>query len=179
MRKLYEEGYSACSIAKLFNTRHQTVIYHLRKKGIEIRRRNYFQKPKIKIPTDKGVLGYIAGLLDGEGGIHFNFNKKRKTLSIEVAICNTNFQIIDWLKRSLNAGHISEENKPLPHARTRKTLYKWRLSTCADVLLLLRALLPHLRIKKDSALKAIKFCEDMLEKKGIAFRGKTPDTYRM
>lgn len=111
--------------------------------------------PPITIPTDSAALGYIAGLVDGEGNINISTAfcvGKSKSLSYHarVVITNTNELLMVWLLESLG-GTI--ENR-----RHRKPNWKpsWNWAVYGDnAASLLKAIKPYLVIKKDQATLAM------------------------
>lgn len=114
-------------------------------------------------------LGYLAGLIDGEGCIHMSDKRISKSKSkgirrptrpyrgtirtyrgrvnftTAVSICNTNFAIIDWLYSNFG-GTIHSQKKPgKPHWNLRKT---WIMSPANQIKPILEAVLPFIVAKR-------------------------------
>ena len=98
----------------------------------------------------KTELAYIAGIIDGEGSISLVPSKLKRangrSIFPLVRIANTNFGLIDWLGHRLAGGRhytdqVSERRKPVAHIG-------WASN---EAVLLLKAVLPYLVIKKPHA----------------------------
>lgn len=91
IKRLYEEGYSIEYISKVVGISRSKVFYHLKNMNIE-RRHDMKGKFKltIKVPKEEWKLGYIAGIIDGEGTISFSksrLGRFRKQPFIPVKTC--------------------------------------------------------------------------------------------
>lgn len=146
--KLYNRGKSVKELSEIFNVTKAAIYEGFRKKGIV----SNFDRAQaiLREPTQKQLI-YFAGLFDGEGSINI-LHKKPRYFSLNIAITNTNIQVINWLKYNFN-GHIRISNKQnLKH----KTTYNWT-STSIQARKLLEQSLPYLIIKKEQAIIAIEF----------------------
>jgi hypothetical protein len=92
-------------------------------------------------------LGYLAGLLDGEGSIALRSYGQYW----RVRINKTDKEIIDWL--ATIGGTTSRQAQ----GYNRKDMWEWSLADQEDVHDLLSAVLPYLktRTKREKALKAV------------------------
>ena len=91
---------------------------------------------------------YIAGILDGEGSISIT-----NQFYLDVKIRNTNKTVLEWIQNLTPArGHI--------YADKRRVLFCYSLQfSSKQALLLLKPLMPYLKIKKRQALLAFKFLQ--------------------
>ena len=104
----------------------------------------------ITVPTDPAVLGYIAGMFDGECNLYM---RKEASIGVRVAIYSTTAEVIDWFAAQVGG------NVRWDHNRTRRRGWKpigsWEVYRARDAHALLTALLPYLIIKRDVAVKAL------------------------
>ncbi|MBI4144681.1 LAGLIDADG family homing endonuclease [Candidatus Woesearchaeota archaeon] len=108
----------------------------------------------IHLPRSPRVLGYIAGLLDGEGTVAlFNRNDVVGKKHPYVSIGNTNHRLILWLYKTMGGTVTSGWTGNTKHKRC----YVWRLQGTLNVLAFLRVMQPMLRIKNTK--EVIRFCE--------------------
>lgn len=97
-------------------------------------------------------IGYVAGILDGEGTISVSYSQSRHarqpTLSARVSVGSTHRGVLDWL-RSLFGGNVYEHKGNQVHTRA-KTYWTWVVQgrPAMDVVTLAE---PHLRIKREQA----------------------------
>ena len=150
--KLNKEGYTIEEIARILRCRETKVSKIVKEMGLprwQRRGRNYLNDT-IKIPSSEWKLGYIAGLLDGEGTI--TIWRKQPYCSIT----NTSKEVMEWLANNLG-GTIY---KPKRREKATKDIYLWSLSRTKDIAKLLRILLPYLIIKRREAEKVIALCEE-------------------
>lgn len=110
---------------------------------------------------DNTIVGYTAGIIDGEGCITISFqkysvkrNRSRHRLTVDVA--NTNRVLLEWLQKNWG-GHIYESK---PQKIIHKIGYHWKLQGI-NTIELLRAVLPYLILKKEQALLALAFLRTM------------------
>lgn len=107
---------------------------------------------------EKGILlAYLAGIFDGEGYIHINKTSSEKSMkawqrktpnyALNVGITNTHLGILETYKK-LFGGSIYD--------RTSKRIFEYRIDRKIAVVML-KALLPYLVIKKEQAKIAIAF----------------------
>lgn len=103
-------------------------------------------------------LGYIAGILDGEGSIYVVH--KRKYPVFGISINNTDKELIDWLHSKLLAGNMYTRKKEKAGFLGHKTQYQLMIIRKNEVYTILNTLLPFLRIKQYKALLVIAMIED-------------------
>jgi len=111
----------------------------------------YQLKPlTIKLPKDK--VGYLAGLIDGEGSITLSHH--HTWWQIKVRIFNTSPELMNFLKETF--GGIVYTQKQLNKAiKATKTYYVWEVKGKRNVKALLEAVIPFLVIKKKQAQEAL------------------------
>ena len=157
--ELYNKGHSTTKIAEELGISTSVIHKILRKAGITSR---YTKNIKITIPSSKEDLAYIAGILDGEGCIQVRLLKhngsKWGMMKCEVIIVNTSKELIDWLSKKLNLD-IGVRKRKNPKW---KPCYYVKTTNMYEVLLLLKALLPYLIVKRKQAEEAIKLIEEYL-----------------
>lgn len=112
---------------------------------------------------DPSELGWLAGILDGEGSIYARI-RKRSTGElrpfIEVcAVANTNWKVIERAKEILWK-ITGRAFRATPYQRgTNKKIWLVFITKKRTIAAVLSALHPHMVGKKDQAEKAIKLCE--------------------
>lgn len=87
---------------------------------------------------------YVAGLIDGEGCI----TRNNKCWRVQIAM--THEGVIRWLG---TFGGTVRERKV---SGNRQPCWRWLVMRQRDVLLLLEVVIPYLRVKKQSAIHAVK-----------------------
>lgn len=99
---------------------------------------------QLSLPADPTVLGYIAGLMDGEGYIR-TLSDSRCYISIGV----TNEPVIRWL--GAFGGKVYRYERPAGY----QTVFTWRVHRQRDSAALLQAVLPYLIVKRERAQGAL------------------------
>lgn len=99
----------------------------------------HFRPTSVRLPSTDREMGYVAGLLDGEGCI----TKNNGRWKIQIAM--TDEGVIRWLGEM--GGTVRERRVK----GVRRPCWRWLLMRQADVYALLVALLPLLRVKQDQA----------------------------
>jgi hypothetical protein len=164
-------------LASMFGVSCTPVYKWLRYYGIPIRRgcgrsaniyRNYKPSALVKGDVSDFDLGYICGIIDGEGSIGITQQKRKDegiTLRPYVQIVNTDYEAIKFLQSELGGDiqiHVSKNSKE-------KDTYHLRIMNTQLVLNTLRKILSGLKIKREQAILVIEFCESRL--KGAIERG--------
>jgi NUMOD3 motif len=101
-------------------------------------------RPTVTIPSDPVKLAYVAGLIDGEGSVGI-----RKTGTPYVTIYNTHLGVMHWLWGTLGGTFSAVDN------RGRVMCYAWRVQSLRNSQALIRAVLPFLIIKRESAARTL------------------------
>ena len=107
------------------------------------------------------TLAYLAGLVDGEGSISIKYNKKTKVYSATIAVGMTQKEGLDLLVETFG-GKLREDLT----SNRKSTMYRWQLTSKPDVTRVLEALLPYLRVKKELAVKVLRFYSEGIFQKG-------------
>lgn len=109
----------------------------------------------------KTDLAYTAGIIDGEGCIYIakataQYNKLRPRYGLFIKVASTDEWLCQWLKFAWGGSIILIPN----HSRNTKwsDAWNWTIQT-NQALLLLKAILPYLRLKRPQAELAIQFQE--------------------
>lgn len=136
---------------------HDTCIAKMlwRKHGYRARK---IRPLSLNIPTDAGSLGYVAGIIDGEGSIITGMKHTPTHFRIVVGI--TDKEVIDFLA-AIGGRQYAEQ----PADPNHKTMHRWVVARQRDVRAILEAVLPYmqLRTKREKAEKAIASISAMLE----------------
>jgi hypothetical protein len=155
----YHEGCSMAEIANEAGVTHSTVQRALTQLGIKTRPHG-LRSVTINIPVDPGVLGYLAGLFDGEGNLQFK-SRTSRSVACKIAIYSTTAAVMKWLKDNIG-GTVCWGTKRV-ETKGWKPIGIWEVYRAREVDLLLRAMLPYLIIKRRSAEQAIKLFSDRLQ----------------
>jgi len=157
--ELYNEGHSTTRIANELGI--STATIHKILKEAEIATRNTWDI-KITIPSSKEDLAYIAGILDGEGCVQVRLLKRKNSkwyrIKTEITFSNTCKELIDWLSKKLNL-KVYERKHINPKWNT---CYYVKVGNMYECLLLLKALLPYLIVKRRQVEEAIRLIENYL-----------------
>lgn len=101
------------------------------------------------IELEERDLGYVAGLVDGEGSITLS-KLKRGGWSSCTVISNKNVAMLRWIKSKIGVGRVYLSN------RERK-VYELRLARNSDQIALLETILPCLKVKRKDAELVLQF----------------------
>ena len=99
----------------------------------------------------EGDLGYLAGLIDGEGSLYYVLYGKG-CVSCSVRIATTSISLINYLMSHFG-GHFSKSAR----SGTWKDLYTWMLTSKPEVKLILNLVVDRLVIKRKPAVVLLKF----------------------
>jgi len=143
-----EYGQLPSEIASILHCHPKTINRRLISMGIKPRG---FHSPTVKMPDDKAELGYIAGIMDGEGSFLIVNNGK----TARVCVGNTCKPLIDRLCQL--GGNITPYNDGI-----HKPAWDWHLCKVWDVYLFTKAILPYLIVKKVEAEMVLSHCKTIL-----------------
>lgn len=104
---------------------------------------------------------YFAGLVDGKGVFPIYIGKQTvrvHRLVILLTIRSTNIEIIKLLKQYFG-GYVIIDNI----RETSRPPYIWKLARQSDIVLMLKQILPHMRIKRRQASLILKYCASRAE----------------
>ena len=106
--------------------------------------------------TNKELLAYTAGIIDGEGYIGLIPNSAvRNAFAPKVKVASTNIKLIQFLKDNFG-GHFDPLRN---HPGNMKSSGMWTLSNKKHVKPFLMSLLPYLILKDEQAKVIIEYCE--------------------
>lgn len=146
----YENGMSIADVADTFKGSRSSIQRALRDSGVEMHPHG-LRSRTIQIPSDPFVLGYIAGLLDGEG--HLQIKKGSKSIGCKMSIYSTTPEIMQWLLKNFGGAVRYDTKRTIKHGWL--PIGAWSLYRAQDVAALLVVLLPHLIIKREKAEHAL------------------------
>ena len=164
---MYYEGYSVKQIAEVVNLGQTTIKKMLKKLGVKTRRGGTRGRT-IHIPKDPAILGYIAGLFDGDGGAREVTPKLRRgrVWGLEVYIDNTNYDVMKWLVKTLKSGRVFKVKRKDKNPKW-KDAYRFQLASMVDCYFFLKSIYPYLIIKKELVGKLLKKANEMLYMKCV------------
>jgi predicted Zn-ribbon and HTH transcriptional regulator len=105
-------------------------------------------------------IGYIAGLIDGEGWIYYGVQKKGRWLSpcYQIGIANTDNKVLHWVMEKVGFGKIRNLGKQRNAVITgKKDMFNWVVHRRNDLEKLIKLIDGKLIIKKDRLEELKKF----------------------
>lgn len=94
---------------------------------------------------------YLAGLVDGEGGLWGGFTGPHKnSWRVQVSANNTNREVLETIKTWTMTGHIYERRNIKGHFGT-KPMFIWQNTVTETSVLLIELMYPYLRVKRSKA----------------------------
>lgn len=147
----YLAGITATDSGRLFGVGRKAVARLLARRGVT--RRHNFRSPALTLPSDAAAVGYLAGLIDGEGSIITPSNGH-----IYVCITNTDSRLIGYLAAM---GGCVTWNKVRSANHTPCAV--WRVARRVDAYRLLRAVEPYLIVKRAKARAALDVVRSIFE----------------
>jgi hypothetical protein len=108
------------------------------------------------IRLEDWIIGYTAGMLDGEGTIGLLYGedqqrrKSRYRVQIAQADSNNGGDLCEWLRDTWNMGHVYRQNGLCP-------IHVWNVTRHNDIVRLLGDCLPFMRVKRSRAQEALDF----------------------
>lgn len=110
------------------------------------------KKVNIRVPNDPAVLGYIAGIVDGEGCLTIRLASGPGSINpshnIKLTIGNTDPALMVWLIKTIGGTYRARPWKK--RQKHHKLPYDWDLYG-SNLEALLRAIQPFLQLKKQQA----------------------------
>jgi hypothetical protein len=100
-------------------------------------------------------VGYLAGIIDGEGYIGLP-KSSGKAYLLRVVVTSGCAELVNWILTTTGLGKIKSYD--LSHRR-RQTSYQWRVFG-AEAGVLLKAVVPYLIVKKGQAIFALRYQEN-------------------
>src|SRR5262245_27780334 len=104
--------------------RYPSNLYSLLKRryGHKFGERNSYWPPTVVLPTDPAALGYMAGIIDGEGSL-----KRRPDGLWSIVVVMTDEAVIRWLC-AIGGGFATYDRRK----ENRKRIYRWQVARRAD-----------------------------------------------
>lgn len=149
---LYERAKAGESVVRIASSmgRDKTAVYRMFARRYGYRARDFRRQvwaPTLTMTTVSTDLAYIAGIIDGEGSIMRN----PQGLWI-VRVNMTDRPLIEWLYSF--GGKFAFRGVPKAHPN-HKPQYEWMVARQLDVVTLLEAILPYMRVKSERAKQAL------------------------
>ena len=101
---------------------------------------------------------YIAGILDGEGCLHYN-KKKNGKLYPKISVGNTHKGLCEWLQMILGGGFYFQDRSD---RKNWNDAWMWVQTSGAAVYTILSKCLPYLIIKKNKAIEILQLLSKRL-----------------
>lgn len=150
----HEQHLTAQEVADKLGVSRSTVMKKMKLQNVPMRKNSCYRQT-IEMPSDQATLGYIAGLVDGEGTISlYKREDLRGNKVVMIQIGMTHKATIEWLHKI--GGTICPRK---PRKPNHSTCYVWRLQGILDMLSFLEAIYPFLITKRQAATKAIEFLQ--------------------
>jgi hypothetical protein len=124
----------------------ETVLRRLHEAGVELRAKGT-RAQTIRVPDDPMKLGYLAGMLDGEGNLQRRSDGQGR-VGGKLAIYSTTAGVMDWLVDNVG-GRVRWDQK-----RTERgwlPIGIWELYRARDIAAILTAVEPLLIVKRGTA----------------------------
>ena len=110
-------------------------------------------------------LGYIAGIIDGEGCIRIRQNGKKGNGCVSLHVVNTDLEVLNRLKDWTGLGFVYQTRKKKYNSASCRALYSWELSP-KDCNELLMSISDILIIKQKQANYALLYQKLIIDGKG-------------
>lgn len=150
----YRHGVPMVEIAKQLSTSHGTVQRTIAAAGVETRPHG-LRRSTVRVPSDPAAIGYLAGLLDGEG--HLQVRRRNGSVACRMTIYSTTTGVIRWLLREV--GGVARFDTKRTEQRGWLPIGVWSVYRARDVAALLRAMQPLLIVKKQRAAEILTECD--------------------
>jgi transposase len=148
--KAYLSGLTLQDLARQLHVGTKAIRNALVRQGIKFRPLGT-KGLEIKMPEEPRELGYIAGLLDGEGYITWHTRKRQDKIEKHphIGITNTNPDVLKYLESF--GGKVSWR----PKRGKFSACGSWQMDGTLNIIRFLRSVLPSLIIKKEKAEKML------------------------
>ena len=108
----------------------------------------------IRLPTNSRELGYIAGIIDGDGWLTWHKKNERKVSKYPfIGVANTNPEILKYLESVGGKVSWRQEKTGIFMGKMKKlsACGNWELHGTLNIIVLLKAIIPSLIIKRKKA----------------------------
>jgi len=133
-------------------------IHRLRLHG----RTSFWEQPR-NLNLSETEKAYLAGLIDGEGSIHFGLNTS-ETVIPRISISSSNTEVLEWCRNKIGKGYISTLSAHSFEGKFHKETHQFIIQAKPTVLPFLEAILPYLIIKKKQAELVVEWCKSRLSR---------------
>lgn len=158
LRELWQTESSLESIAQQIGTSKSAVVS--KACLLELTRTRLVRGAAVKIVPSALLsevdAAYIAGFVDGEGCISMR-RDGGNGISVWLQITNTNSDVLLWIQQTVGFGNLFEQ----PVTGNRKRTFSLRLGGREKCAVLLKTILPYLKVKDEQARLAIHFVENL------------------
>jgi hypothetical protein len=106
------------------------------------------------------AIGYMAGMIDGEGGIYLLKVKRNKGFTRfvpRIEIFNTNKEALTYLQKEFQCGRLYPNHRG--NWLSKKPVWYLRILKLNDVYMILKTVAPYLHVKKKMADLMIRYLE--------------------
>lgn len=163
--KTYLSGNTIRDLREKYHLGDKLIRNALRRQGVTFRPLGT-KGVTIKLPMNPRELGYIAGLLDGEGWIAWHKKDERKVGKYPfIGIANTNSEVMKYLVTI--GGKVSWRlERTSQFAGVTKKIAScgnWELHGTLNIIAFLKAILPNLIIKREKAEAMLAVLETRVE----------------
>lgn len=107
----------------------------------------------------KCELYYLAGIIDGEGCVTINYNRKRNTYSLRFTVSSTDRILVDWLKEKLGGNYYLRKKQEKWH----REKYEWIMHAYQPQRQIVKELINKVIIKR----KQLELANNFLKLSGI------------
>jgi len=107
-----------------------------------------------EITMTEGQIGYLAGIIDGEGS--FTITKARSYFNVTLSVANTDLRILERCREITGLGSIRRQ--PDRRGKQHRPLYVWFVTARKELCALLPLLIPVLVSKKEQAEVVLEYC---------------------
>jgi hypothetical protein len=153
----YESGQPMAEIADRMMIGRGTVQRAIAASGTKARPHG-LRRQSVSVPVDRADLGWLAGMFDGEGNLQLRKPDADGSMACKLAIYSTTPEVMDWLSEKVG-GTVRWDHKRT-ELRGWKPIGIWEVYRAQDVAVLLRAMLPHLVIKRPRAIEVLAHFEN-------------------
>lgn len=102
------------------------------------------------------ILPYLAGIIDGEGSIRIEADKKTKRgkcyYRLRLSVSNSDYGLMQFLLENFSGSFIKE----LKRSGNRRQQYSWQLASSRRVIEIIESIFPYLIVKKKRAEVALR-----------------------
>lgn len=141
----YQNGVSVTDIVTRYGGSRSSIVRGLKEFGVTMHPHG-LRTRTVRIPVNPIFMGYLCGLFDGEGNLQIRAKHDGKSVACRMQIYSTTPAIMQWLTK--HVGGTSRFDTKRTERKGWLPIGVWSLYRAQDVAALLKAMLPHLIIKK-------------------------------